>query len=150
MKKLLLLAVFVFFLPLIASAHFSKAERDSINRVSRLDHQLMMEKLGISELRSGPSGNPEAPNAANADKSKIKPYTLPKLLVFENGTEVKTPDDWQKRRKEIVELFNREMYGRVPENMPSVDWEIISEKDTLVGEYPATVKELVGRVDNSS
>lgn len=150
MKKLFLLLVLGLGFISISTAQFSQAARDSINRVSRLDHQNMMEQLGVSELRAGPSGNPEARNAANSDESKVKPYTLPELLVFEDGSRVETQSDWQKRRAEIVELFNREMYGRVPENVPDVTWEIVSRKDTLIGEYPATLKELLGHVDNSA
>lgn len=100
----------------------------------------MMEQLGFTELRSVPSGNPEAPNAANSDESKVEPYTLPDLLVFEDGSKVETPSDWSERRKEIVELFDREMYGRVPENVPGVNWEMVSEKDKLIGDYSAIVK----------
>ena len=110
----------------------------------------MMEQLGMSELRAGPSGNPEASNAANSDESKVQPYTLPELLEFEDGTQVQTPSEWEARRAEIVELLDREMLGRVPEDVPPVTWEIISEKDTLEGDIPVKVKELVGRVDNSS
>lgn len=110
----------------------------------------MMEKLGISELRPGPSGNPEAPNAANSDESKVETYTLPSLLEFRDGSQVETGSDWQERRSEIVELFDREMFGRVPENVPSITWKVISVKDTLEGDMPVKVKELAGRVDNSS
>ena len=151
MKKLIVFVIVLISLPLSSPAQFlSEAVRDSINRVSRLDHQHMMEQLGMSELRAGPSGNPEASNAANSDESKVQPYTLPELLEFEDGTQVQTPSEWEARRAEIVELLDREMLGRVPEDVPPVTWEIISEKDTLEGDIPVKVKESVGRVDNSS
>lgn len=150
MKKLLILFATVFGLTSISTAQFSQAVRDSINRISRSDHLHMMEQLGISELRSGPSGNPESPNAANSVESKVEPYSLPELLIFEDGSKVKTPSDWQRRREEIIELFDREMYGRVPGNVPGVTWEVVSEKDTLIGDYSATVKELLGHADNSA
>lgn len=150
MKKLLFLIIIGLCLPILTLAQFSQAARDSINRLSRIDHRHMMETLGISELRPGPSGNPDAPNAANADESKVQSYILPDPLVFEDGSVVETVTDWQNRRKEIVELFDREMLGRMPENVPSVTWEIVSQKDTLEGDYPVTVKELVGHVDNSA
>jgi hypothetical protein len=70
-------------------------------------------------------------------------------LVFKDGKSVKTAKDWQKRKLEIVEDFDREIYGRMPKNTPKVKWEIISEKDTVEGTYPVKVKELVGHVDNS-
>lgn len=132
-------------------AQMSQQARDSINKISYQDHQLMMKQLGITELRPGPSGNPESPNAANTDESIASPYTsLPDPLVFNDGSAVKTPEDWQKRKVEIFEDFDREIFGRVPENMPSVSWEVVSEKDTVDGDYSINVKELLGHVDNIS
>lgn len=149
MKKIIFLFIVMLF-PISSMAQFSQAERDSINKLSQKDHQIMMEKLGISELRPGPSGNPDAPNAANGDESKVSSYTLPDPLVFEDGSPVETPSDWQKRKEEIFELFNREVYGRVPDNVPPVNWKVVSKKDTVEGEYQITKKNLVGRVDNSA
>ena len=111
---------------------------------------MMMKLLGITELRPGPSGDPKAPNYANTDESKATPYTfLPDPLVFNDSTAVKTPEQWEQRKLEIYEDFNREVYGRVPENTPSVSWEVISEKDTVEGSFPVNIKELIGHVDNS-
>ena len=60
----------------------------------------MMRLLGIESLRPGPSGNPQAPNAANADESKAKTYeSVPNPLVLENGKAVKNRTDWENRRK---------------------------------------------------
>ncbi|SHJ75029.1 hypothetical protein SAMN05444280_12843 [Tangfeifania diversioriginum] len=143
----LLLGVFV---SSFVSAQFSQQYRDSINRLSYEDHKLMMEKLGISELRPGPSGNPEAPNAAISDEAKVQPYFLPNPLVFNNGTKVITREQWEKRRAEIFELFDREIYGRLPESIPGVKWEIVSENDTMDGDFPVKIKQLKGVVDNSS
>ena len=111
----------------------------------------MMERLGISELRPGPSGDPEAPNAANTDESKASPYTkLPDPLVFNDGTTVSTPAQWKKRQQEIREAFDREIYGRVPDDVPAVTWEVVSEKDTTEGPYSVKVQQLLGHVDNSA
>ncbi|MEJ2052363.1 MAG: hypothetical protein P8X42_00470 [Calditrichaceae bacterium] len=131
-------------------AQWTKEERERIEKLSREDHRHMMKLLNISELRPGPSGDPEAPNAANTDESKAKQYkSLPDPLVFNDGTPVKTAGDWEKRKREIFEDFDREIYGRVPENTPAVNWEVISENDTTDGEFPVTTKQLLGHVDNS-
>lgn len=132
-------------------AQFSQQERDSIYKANTADHNLMMKNLGISELRPGPSGNADDPNAANADESKAKQYaSLPDPLIFNNGDKVNTKEEWLKRRLEILEDFEREVYGRLPSYIPSVSWEVKSIIDTIIGDYPATVKQLVGLVDNSS
>ena len=111
----------------------------------------MLKQLGIDSVRPGPSGDTKAPNAANADESKATTYTsLPNPLIFNNGDAVKTPADWEKRKPEIREYFNREVYGRMPEKTPAVTWEVVSKKDTTEGDFPVTEQELIGHVDNSS
>src|SRR5688572_33286592 len=83
------------------------------------DHRLMMEKLGLSQLRQGANGrDPSAPNAANYDESKANPYPdLPDPLMLANGKPVKSARAWwKKRRPELVELFDREIYGRTPQD----------------------------------
>jgi hypothetical protein len=148
-RKFILLSLSIFF-SVQVFAQWSQEERERVNKLSQKDHQLMMKKLGIEELRPGPSGNPEAPNTANMDESKATPYkSLPDPLLFNDGTIVKTRDQWEKRKLEIFENFNREIYGRVPEKTPAVYWEVVSEKNTVNGDYPVTTKQLVGHVDNS-
>lgn len=133
------------------AAQNSPQKRDSINRLNAADHRLMMEKLEITSLRPGPSGNPADPNAANSDESKASNYkNLPDPLIFSNGRKVITKEQWQERRREIVEDFDREVYGRLPENVPDVNWKTISEKDSVIGDYPVRIKELLGVIDNST
>jgi hypothetical protein len=116
------------------------------------DHKRMMDLLKIKELRKGANGNnPKAPNAANYDESKANPYPkLPDPLVFKDGTKVTTAEAWKKRRAEIVEDFDREVYGRVPKETPRVKWEVTATDKQTVGDVPVVTKKLVGRVDNSS
>lgn len=116
------------------------------------DHKKMMEQLGIESIRRGADGNNRnAPNAANTDESKATPYPdLPDPLVFDDGTRVTTPEQWKRRRAEIVEHFDREIYGRVPKNVPKVTWEVAETKQEKVSDIDVTTKKLVGKVDNSS
>ena len=112
----------------------------------------MLDQLGIKALRPGPSGNESAPNHANYDESKANPFpNLPDALTLKNGKKVTTAEMWWKqRRPEIVEDFEREVLGRVPNNVPKVTWTVTSTVDTMVGHYAAISKQLVGHVDNSS
>jgi hypothetical protein len=106
-----------------------------------------MDLLHITSLRPGVSGT-----TANTDESKANPYTtLPDPLILNNGKKVKTAKVWwTKRRPEIVEYFDREIYGRVPANTPKVNWEVISATKEMNGGVPVITKKLVGHVDNSS
>ncbi len=57
---------------------------------------------------------------------------------------------WQKRRSEIVEDFEREVYGRVPANVPKVTWQVAETVETTVGGQPVVARRVVGHVDNSA
>jgi hypothetical protein len=117
------------------------------------DHRKMMDQLGIKELRRGAEGmNRQAPNYQNTDEAKANPYpNLPDPLTTKDGQKVTTAQAWwEKRRPEIVEDFDREVYGRVPADVPAVKWEVKETKGETVGDVPAVVKQLLGHVDNSS
>ena len=117
------------------------------------DHQRLLDLLKIKSLRPGANGrDPNAPNAANYDESKATPYpTLPNPLLFNNGKQVKSAKDWHnKRRPEIIEHFDREVYGREPKLTPKVAWQITATSSELKGGIPVTIKQLTGHVDNSS
>jgi enterochelin esterase-like enzyme len=117
------------------------------------DHQRLRDLLGIKEMRRGANGNDRnAPNAANYDESKATPFPdLPDPLVLAGGEKVTTAEMWtSKRRPEIVELFDREVYGHVPAETPKVTWEVVSTTEGKNGDIPIVTKQLVGHVDNSS
>jgi hypothetical protein len=118
------------------------------------DQKRMLDLLHIAALRPGADGShPDAPNAANYDEAKANPYpNLPDPLRMKNGKKVKSAKDWwQRRRPEIVEDFDREIYGRVPpENIPKVRWEITGTARETNGEVPVLTKHLLGHLDNSS
>lgn len=116
------------------------------------DHQNMMDQLGIKALRPGPSGDEKAPNHANYDDKLANPYpNLPDVLTLNNGTKVTTPEMWwNQRRPEIVEDMEREVYGRLPRNLPKVTWTVTMTDKEFLGFRPVIAKELIGHGDNSS
>ncbi|MBV9880107.1 MAG: hypothetical protein JO180_06395 [Gemmatirosa sp.] len=116
------------------------------------DHQNMMTQLGIRSLRPGPSGNESAPNHANYDDSTANPFpVLPDVLTLKNGKKVTTAAAWwNQRRPEIVEDFEREIYGRLPKQIPPVTWKVVVTDRELVGRTPVIARQLVGHVDNSA
>ena len=135
----------------------TKEERDAyfakLREASNADHKRMMDLLGIDSIRRGANGNdPNAPNAANYDEAKANPFPeLPDPLILRNGKKVTTAKTWwNQRRAEIVEDFDREIYGRQPKNTPKVNWEVVSSTNETYEGIPVLTKKLVGHVDNSS
>ena len=123
-----------------------------VHLTAEQDHQRLLELLDIASLRQGPDGNPQSPHAANFDESKVSPnLNLPDSLVLERGEKVRTAEVWwNQRRPEIVENFDREIYGRVPKDTPKVKWEVVSITTEEQNGRPVITKKLLGHVDNSS
>jgi (4-O-methyl)-D-glucuronate---lignin esterase len=115
------------------------------------DHDNMMQQLGIKKLRPGPNGNESAPNHANYDETLANPCPqLPDLLTAKDGKKITTAEQWWKqRRPEIIEEMEREVYGRLPKNIPKVTWSVKVVDREIVNRIPVIVKMLVGHVDNS-
>jgi hypothetical protein len=111
----------------------------------------MQRQLGITALRPGPSGRDGDPNAANYDEAAANPFAeWPDLLTLEDGTPVTTAAMWRERRRpEIVEAFEREIVGRVPENVPDVEWTVDGTATGTLAGRGVLGRHLRGRVDNS-
>jgi len=123
-----------------------------VKNATEADHRNMMEQLGITALRPGPSGNESAPNHANTDEALANPYPdLPDPLRLKNGKKVTTEKHWwTKRRPEIVEDFEREVIGRVPKSVPKVAWSVTDSAEWVAGTNAVKGRQLVGHVDNSA
>ena len=61
----------------------------------------------------------------NYDESKVAPYTLEDPLTFADGTKLKSPDEWPRRRAEILEIFAREMYGVEPPRPEAIVTDVV-------------------------
>jgi hypothetical protein len=109
-------------------------EQLAIQAASEKDHQRMMGLLGIHELRPGASAN--GPNPVNYDESRANIYlNLPDPLVLKDGKRVTSAKVWWKeRRPQLVELFDREILGRIPAHLPAVTWKVVSTTQEKNGE----------------
>jgi hypothetical protein len=102
-----------------------QAERARIQEGNRVDHADMLKQLGITAVRPGRNSRADQPNAANYDEALANPYPkLPELMTLRNGRKVTTKAQWEVRRKEILEDFEREVVGRVPKVVPKVTWQV--------------------------
>ena len=135
---------------LIASAQNpAGAVQPTPQQLAQQDRQRIMDELHITSIPPGAPGssNPETYNEATAN-----PYPkLPDPLTLKNGKKVTSKDMWvTQRRPEILEDFEREVYGRTPKVTPRVNWELVSSTEGMNGEFPIITKQLIGHVDNSS
>jgi hypothetical protein len=145
MKTLLssVLGLFLLALPFCARAQTFTTEQD---------HQNMMDQLRIKTLRPGPNGDEKAPDHANTDETKANPYPdWPEILTLNSGEVVTTPEQWwQKRRPEILEAFEREVYGRMPADVPGVTWRIGESETETLEDTPIKAAHLTGHVNNAA
>lgn len=87
--------------------------------------------------RQDAQGNPlryaATGHVSNYDEAKVGNYSLPDPLVFRDGTAVRTPADWQRRRAEILALYDAEIHGRVPAGAPAARSEVVSRDPAALG-----------------
>jgi hypothetical protein len=75
------------------------------------------------------------------DETQVPPYVLPELMEFSNGLKVTNQLQWRERRKEIIDLFKKHVYGEVPDAKLTTQTTILScDKYALNG--TATRKQL--------
>ena len=75
------------------------------------------------------------PFVANYDESKVPDYTLPDLLLTNYGEPVSDAAGWiQRRRPEVLRLFETYMYGQAPGRPENMSFDVKSvDKDALGG-----------------
>jgi hypothetical protein len=151
MKRIIYL-LFFFALRVSAQNTTSTGYPVQVNFTSDQDKANMMKQLGIRAMRPGPSGDEKAPNHANNDEALANPYpNYPEVLTLKNGRKVTIAAQWWKdRRPEIIEDFEREVYGRVPKDAPRINWQVKVTDREFMGFTPVIAKQLVGHADNSA
>jgi len=61
---------------------------------------------------------------ANYDESKIPGFTLPDVLTANNGQPISTAQQWEGRRREIIDLFSSQMFGKRPSTQPTATYSV--------------------------
>jgi hypothetical protein len=70
----------------------------------------------------------------NYDEEKIKPYTLPDPLLLSNGERVKDARTWtDRRRPEVLRLFETHVYGRTPDKKIDTAFEVAEIDESALG-----------------
>lgn len=151
-RKIGLVLNFMLLLTGVSLAQAPSAEEKARHEATERDHQRMMEIVGVKQLRRGADGYAKGPEGPNYDESQANPtLPLPEVLRLANGEPVKSAEDWWRlRRPQIVELYDREIYGRVPEHLPPVKWELGSVKSEAQNGVAVLTKTLTGHVRNAA
>jgi hypothetical protein len=127
-------------------------ERAALSAASAAERSRELKLLSVTAMQPPATAyDIGKPGNANYDESRANPYpNLPALLVMKNGKKVTTSAQWSARRKELLDLFAENVYGKYPAHLPSVTWKVESTKETTVAGVPAVVKHIVGHADNSA
>src|SRR5947209_10550687 len=123
----------------IAGQMPSPEERARIEAGNAAERDRELKLLGIAAMQSGATAyDVGKPGNANYDESKANPFpSLPDLMTLQNGTKVKTPAQWEQRRKEIKTLFDENVYGKFPAHIPKVTWTVVGSEEATIAGVPA-------------
>lgn len=126
---------------------------DSLRALTMADYESMKSRIGIKETRPGRNPNSDDPSRQpNYDEYTGNPYVIyPDALTTFSGKAVRNAKMWYRtRRPELVKVFEDEIYGRIPADVPGVSWKVVSEEKIDMDGIPAVCRQLAGVVDNSS
>jgi hypothetical protein len=88
------------------------------------------------------AADPGSPKYFLPDDPGMPPYTLPDVLTAADGRKITTADEWRKiRRPEILELFRKHVYGRVPAAPYEKRFKVVKEDPGAMG-GSATLKQV--------
>jgi len=74
------------------------------------------------------------PPAVNYDEARVGDYTLPEVLKMQDGTPVKTAADWlNKRRPEVLRLFEENVYGKAPASWGTLECILEDKNEDALG-----------------
>ncbi|MCX6222888.1 MAG: prolyl oligopeptidase family serine peptidase [Bacteroidia bacterium] len=119
--KTLYVAVALAFLPILIKAQDTTRWSASQETIARL-----------SKLQPG----------INYYEEKVPAYTLPDVLTSDNGRKIETQKQWTKiRRPEVLELFRKNVYGRVPKTPYSKSYKVVNENPNAMN-GDATLKQI--------
>jgi hypothetical protein len=98
--------------------------------------------------RADAQGNPlryaATGHVSNYDEAKAAHSALPDPLVLQNGKPVRDAATWlQQRRPELIAIYEREIYGRVPTRAPRMTWTVAETEAGALG-GTAVRKRIVG------
>jgi hypothetical protein len=104
--------------------------------------------VGLLLLAAAAAAGVQRPET-NDDESRVRPYTLPDPLKMQDGRVIATSADWRDRRRpEIVRLYEENVYGRSPGRPPGLAF-AVQETDPRALDGRATRRQIRVRLDGT-
>ncbi|HXW07506.1 MAG TPA: hypothetical protein VD833_19880 [Vicinamibacterales bacterium] len=130
------------------AAQQAPAPPSPVQLANQAERERIMKELGISAIPPGAISS----SPATYDEAAANPYpTLPDPLTLENGQKVTSASTWRNRRRaELLEDFQRDVYGRIPKQVPAVTWKVVDATEGETAGIKTVTKRLLGYVDNSA
>jgi hypothetical protein len=88
---------------------------------------------GLAACAFAASGAFGQPAGFNYDEAAVPAYELPEILRRAGGGTVETAADWPARRAEILQLFERQVYGVAPAAPSGLAFSVLEEDRAALG-----------------
>jgi hypothetical protein len=126
-------------------------DRAAIQAANQAEREREARMVGAWPLRTpGTAYDPGKPGNVNYDEARAQSHpNLPDVLTLNNGAKVTSPAQWKKRAAEIRAMFDSEVFGKYPKDLPKVSWRVTGTEEREVEGIPALVKHVTGHVDNA-
>jgi hypothetical protein len=136
---------------LCAAATAQPADRAAITVANAAEREREARMVGAWPLQTpGTAYDIGKPGNVNYDEDKAQGHpNLPDVLTLKNGTKVTNAAQWKKRAAEIRAMFDTDVFGKYPANLPKVTWRVTGTEQMDVQGIPAIVKHATGHVENA-
>lgn len=109
------------------SYHPEGLTADRADLARRCAHAAVLKPFGITQV--GPRKV-----ATNMDEAAVAPYVLPDALTSASGKKIRNAKQWNEvRRTELLDLFEKEMYGTAPGSPDCLFFQQVGEDQPALG-----------------
>jgi hypothetical protein len=144
-------SLFLVLIGLIITSPVAAQDRAALQAANQAEREREARMVGAWPLKTpGTAYDPGKPGNVNYDEAKAQTHpNLPDVLTLKSGAKVTSPALWKKRATEIRAMFDEDVFGKYPKNLPKVSWRVTGTEERDVEGVPALVKHVAGHIDNA-
>ena len=95
----------------------------------------------VTAFAQNPNPKKDYIKLANYDESKIPNYTLPDVMVCNDGTRVTSKNEWEKKRRpEVLAMLTEYKYGKMPVVKKRLPATVTTTENVTIGGISAVRK----------